>query len=96
MAGAIERLRKRMGIGSDAIDLLRQEIDGLDQAGIAAQPEQHLVKTEVAVKHRQQIARRDGGGYAGAAIPPAGSISAGATGNGMMRTAITSSSSRTA
>src|ERR1700757_3799417 len=38
-ACAIERFRKRIRIGTDAVDLLCQEIDGLDQAGIAAQAE---------------------------------------------------------
>ena len=43
----IELLRKRIGVGADAVDLLRQKIDGLDQAGIAAKAEQRLVETQV-------------------------------------------------
>jgi hypothetical protein len=59
-AGAIERLRKRMGVRPDAVDLLRQQIDGFDQAGVAAKTERHLVKAEVAVEHRQRITLGDG------------------------------------
>ena len=56
----IELLRKRIGVGADAVDLLRQKIDGLDQAGIAAKAEQRLVETQVAVENRQQLALGDG------------------------------------
>ena len=55
-AGPIERFRKGVGIRSDTVDLLRQEIDGFNQAGIAAESEQNLVKTEIAVKHGEQVA----------------------------------------
>src|SRR5579872_1682400 len=55
----IEHVGKRICIRADAIDLLREKIDGLDETGIAAEAENDLVKTEIAVKHRQQVTRRD-------------------------------------
>ena len=60
-ARPIERLRKCIGVGSDAIDLLRELLDRLDQAGIAAQPEQCPVKMQIAVEYRQHIAGIDRG-----------------------------------
>ena len=56
-AGTIERFRKCIGIRSDAVGLLRQQIDGFDQAGIAAETEQQLMKTEIAVEDGQEVAR---------------------------------------
>ena len=61
-ARPIQRLRKRIGVKPDAVDLAREQLDRLDQAGIAAQPEQKLVKAEVTVKHRQQVTGNNGGG----------------------------------
>src|SRR6516165_3487262 len=40
----IELFGKSIGVGADAIDLLRKQIDGLDQAGIAAEAEERLVE----------------------------------------------------
>ena len=58
-SGAVERVRKRIRIGPDAINLLGKQIDCFDQAGIAAQPEQHLVKAQVTVKDGEQVTRVD-------------------------------------
>src|SRR6478752_6135092 len=60
-ARAVERFRERIRVGADAVDLPRQEIDGLDQAGIAAETEQRLVKSQIAVEHGQHLALLDGG-----------------------------------
>jgi hypothetical protein len=70
---AVKLLRKGIGIGADAVDLLRQQLDGFDQTSIAA--------IALACSRCNSSSR---------------TMSAGLTGNGMMRTAITSSSSRTA
>src|SRR6266852_4943756 len=61
-AGAIERFRKRICIRPDTVDLLGKEIDRFDQTGIAAETEQNLVKTEVAVKDGEQVACGNGSG----------------------------------
>ena len=49
---AIERFGKSIGVRANSVDLLRKQIDGLDQAGIAAQSEQKLMETQVAVEDR--------------------------------------------
>ena len=55
-ARAIQRFRKCIGIRPDAVGLLGQQIDGFDQAGIAAESEQYLMKTEIAVEDGQEVA----------------------------------------
>jgi len=54
-ARAIERFRRCIGIEAYSVDLPCQLIDGLDQAGIAAQAKQYLVKAQIAVEHSEQI-----------------------------------------
>ena len=56
---AIKRIREGIGIGSDAIDLLRKLLDRLDETRIAAQLKQCPVKMKIAVEHGQQIAAVD-------------------------------------
>src|SRR5476651_1931368 len=59
-AGAIERFGKGIGIGANAVNLLGQQVDGFDQAGIAAEAVQFPMKTEVAVKHSEQVTGGNG------------------------------------
>src|ERR1700689_4323580 len=54
-ARAVERFRKGIGISPDPVDLLCQQIDGFDQAGITAETEQDLMEAEIAVEDGQQI-----------------------------------------
>src|ERR1700676_2675069 len=58
-ARPIERVRVGIGIRPDAVDLLPELFDGLDETGIAAQLIQGPVKMKVAVKYRQQITAVD-------------------------------------
>ena len=58
-ARTIERIRESIGIGSDAVDLLRELFDRFDETAIAAQLEQSPVKIKVAVEYGQQIAAVD-------------------------------------
>jgi len=62
LAGAVERVRKGIGVGANSVDLLRKQIDGLDQAGVAAQSEQELMEAEIALEDRQQVACGNGRG----------------------------------
>src|ERR1039458_9091889 len=55
----IERIGEGIGIKSDPIDLLREQLDRFDETCIAAQLKQSPVKIKVAVEYRQQIAAVD-------------------------------------
>src|SRR5258708_29797924 len=55
----IERIRVGVGIGSYAVDLLRELLDRLDEARIAAQLVQCPVKVQVAVEYVEQITAVD-------------------------------------
>ena len=73
---------------------MRQIFNGFDQAQIAAQAEQHPMELHVAVEHRKQVAGIDRlAVFALYRLEP-GDIGAD-TGSGRIRTAMTSSSSRT-
>src|SRR6185312_12833354 len=61
-ARPVERLWKGIGVKPDAVDLAREQVDRLNQTGVAAQPEQKLVKAEVTVKHREQVTGNHGRG----------------------------------
>src|SRR6516162_7094552 len=54
-ARLFQRLRKRIGVESDAIDPLLKILDGLDQAGIAAQFEKRLVEVQIGVEHGKHV-----------------------------------------
>src|SRR5229473_4180951 len=54
-ACAVERLRERVGVGANSKDFLRETLDGLDQARIAAQAEQSLVKMQICVEYREHV-----------------------------------------
>ena len=58
-ARTIEGIREGIGIRSDAMNLLRELLDRLDETCIAAQLVQRAVKMQVAVEYRQQIAAID-------------------------------------
>src|ERR1700680_3681933 len=57
---AIERVRVGIGVGSYAVDLLRELLDRLDETGIAAKLIQCAVKLQVAVEDVEQITAVDG------------------------------------
>src|SRR5476649_2068141 len=55
-AGVVQCSRLSVSIRTDAGNLLCQMLNGFDQAAVATQAEQHTMKTDVAVEHRQQVA----------------------------------------
>src|SRR6266567_1714524 len=54
-ACTVERFREGVGVGANPKDFLRETLDGLDQARIAAQTEQSLVKMQVGVEYREHV-----------------------------------------
>src|SRR5579872_4805162 len=50
-ARSIERVRERIGIGSNPINFLRELLDRFDEACVAAQLKQRPVKLQIAVKY---------------------------------------------
>src|SRR5476649_322063 len=55
-AGVVQCSRLSVSIRTDAGNLLCQMLNGFDQAAVATQAEQHTMKTDVAVEHRQKVA----------------------------------------
>src|SRR5260370_16039044 len=54
-ACTVERFREGVGVGANSKDFLRETLDGLDQARIAAQTEQSLVKMQIGVEYREHV-----------------------------------------